>query len=162
VNEPLHVRELTPVDWSRVAEIYEEGIRTRSATFETAVPTWEHWNGRHLARPRIVAALGAEVVGWAALVPYSSRPCYAGVVENSVYVAERVRGQGVGLRLMTELCTQADALGIWTIQAGIFPENEASLALHERCGFRRIGVRERIGQLDGVWRDVVLLERRVP
>jgi L-amino acid N-acyltransferase YncA len=159
---PLRVRALTPADWSRVADIYREGILARNATFETEVPTRDHWDGRHLARPRIVAELHEKVVGWAALVPYSTRPCYAGVVEDSVYVAEAVRGRRVGLGLLTELVALADALGIWTIQAGIFPENEASLALHERCGFRRVGVRERIGQLDGVWRDVVLLERRVP
>ena len=155
------IRELLADDWPAVAAVYEEGIRTRNATFETAAPSWERWDARHLLRPRLVAE-DEGVVGWAALVPYSARPCYAGVVEDSIYVAERVRGRGIGHALLTELCGIADELGIWTIQAGIFPENEASLALHERCGFRRVGVRERIGQLDGAWRDVVLLERRVP
>jgi L-amino acid N-acyltransferase YncA len=158
----LLIRELRGDDWPAVAAVYEEGIRTRNATFETTAPSWEQWDARHLPRPRLVAADEEAVVGWAALVPYSARACYAGVVEDSIYVAERVRGRGIGHALLIELCTLADELGIWTIQAGIFPENEASLALHERCGFRRVGVRERIGQLDGAWRDVVLLERRVP
>ena len=156
------VRELRTSDFTAVAAIYEEGIRTRNATFETAAPSWQEWDTRHLPRPRLVAELDGEVVGWAALVPYSSRACYAGVAEDSVYVAATARGRGVGLALLTALCGLADASGIWTIQAGVFPENEASLALHERCGFRRVGLRERIGQLDGVWRDVVLLERRTP
>ena len=154
------VRELRTSDFTAVAAVYEEGIRTRNATFETAAPSWHEWDARHLSRPRLVAEVDGEVVGWAALVPYSSRACYAGVAEDSVYVAATARGRGVGLALLTALCGLADACGIWTIQAGVFPENEASMALHERCGFRRVGLRERIGQLDGVWRDVVLLERR--
>jgi L-amino acid N-acyltransferase YncA len=158
----LLIRKLEPRDWPAVAAVYEEGIRTRNATFETAAPSWRQWHAGHLAHPRLVADEGGEVVGWAALSPCSSRACYAGVAEDSVYVAERVRGRGVGRALLEELCAQADALGLWTIQTGIFPENEASLALHEGCGFRRVGVRERIARLDGIWRDVVLLERRGP
>jgi L-amino acid N-acyltransferase YncA len=158
----LILRELRQDDYSAVAAVFEEGIRTRNATFETAAPTWEEWDAAHLPQPRLVAEDGGTVVGWAALAPYSSRACYAGVAEDSVYVAEQARGRGVGRALLEELCARADALGIWTIQAGIVPENEASITLHERCGFRRIGVHERIGRLDGVWRDVVLLERRVP
>ena len=143
-----------------MAAVFEEGIRTGNATFETAAPCWAAWDERHLAEPRLAAELDGEVAGWAALVPYSSRACYAGVAEVSVYVAERVRGRGVGRALLSTLVARADALGLWTLQAGIFPENEASLRLHEACGFRRVGVRERIGRLDGVWRDVALLERR--
>jgi L-amino acid N-acyltransferase YncA len=156
------LRDLEREDYSAVVAVFEEGIRTRNATFETAAPSWAEWDAAHLPAPRLVAEDEGTVVGWAALTPYSSRACYAGVAEDSVYVAERARGRGVGRALLEELCARADVLGIWTIQAGIVPENEASLTLHERCGFRRIGVHERIGQLDGVWRDVVLLERRVP
>jgi L-amino acid N-acyltransferase YncA len=158
----LLIRGLRADDWPAVDAVYEEGIRTRNATVETAAPSWQEWDAAHLSEPRLVAEEEGEVIGWAALTPYSSRTCYAGVAEDSLYVAERMRGRGVGFALLSELCARADAIGLWTLQTGIFPENEASLALHERCGFRRVGVRERIGQLDGVWRDVVLLERRVP
>ena len=154
------IRELREDDWPAVAAVYEDGIRTRNATFETAAPSWGAWDAGHLPEPRIVAELDGEVVGWAALTPYSSRDVYRGVAEDSVYVAVRAQGRGIGRALLEELVTRAEADGIWTIQAGVFPENEASLRLHERCGFRRVGVRERIGEQDGVWRDVVLLERR--
>jgi L-amino acid N-acyltransferase YncA len=150
------------VDWPAVAAVYEEGIRTRLATFETAVPTWADWDASHLPGHRIVAEREGEIVGWAALGPVSGRCVYAGVTENSVYVAERARGQGVGRELLDALVRGADLDGIWTIQAGVFPENRASLALHRACGFRVVGVRERLGKLDGAWRDVVLLERRSP
>jgi len=154
------IRELREDDWPAVAAVYEDGIRTRNATFETAAPSWGAWDAGHLPEPRIVAELDGEVVGWAALAPYSERRCYAGVADESVYVAERARGRGIGRALLEALVVRSEAAGIWTLQAGIFPENEASLALHESCGFRRVGLRERLGQLDGVWRDVVLLERR--
>jgi L-amino acid N-acyltransferase YncA len=157
--EPV-VRELREADWPAVVAVYGEGIRTGNATFETAAPGWAEWDAGHLVASRLVAELEGEVVGWAALVPYSSRSCYAGVAEDSVYVAERARRRGIGRLLLSELVAQADRAGFWTLQAGIFPENEASLWLHEACGFRRVGIRRRIGQLDGVWRDVVLLERR--
>jgi len=156
----LLIRELREDDWLAVAAVYEDGIRSGLATFETEGPGWEQWDATHLPAPRLVAVVEGAVVGWAALTPYSSRWVYRGVAEDSVYVAERARGLGVGRALLEELVIRAEADGIWTIQAGIFPENTASLALHERCGFRRVGVRERIGELDGVWRDVVLLERR--
>ena len=154
------IRDLREDDWLAVAEIYEEGIRSGQATFETEAPGWERWNAAHLPGPRLVAELDGEVVGWAALTPYSSRHVYRGVAEDSVYVAQRAQGRGIGRTLLEELVARAEAEGIWTIQAGVFPENEPSLRLHERCGFRRVGVRERIGQQNGVWRDVVLLERR--
>jgi phosphinothricin acetyltransferase len=157
--KPL-VRELREDDWPSVADIYAEGVRSGQATFETEAPGWERWDAAHLPGPRLVAELDGEVVGWAALTPYSSRHVYRGVAEDSVYVAGRAQGRGIGRALLEELVARAGADGIWTIQAGVFPENEASLRLHERCGFRRVGVRERIGQHDGVWRDVVLLERR--
>ena len=156
------IRELEERDWPTVAVIYQQGITTRNATFETEVPSWEDWDGTHLSSPRLVAELDSEVVGWAALSPTSSRCCYAGVVENSVYVAEGARGKGVGSALLERLVAASEEAGIWTIKTGIFPENETSVRLHERCGFRVVGVHERLGRLDGVWRDVVLLERRSP
>ncbi len=154
------IRELVETDWPAVAAVFEEGIRTGNATFETAAPAWADWDAGHLAEPRLVAELDGEVVAWAALTPYSSRPCYAGVAGESVYVAERARGRSVGRALLAELVQRSERLGIWMLEAGVFPENAASLALHEACGFRRVGVRERIGKRDGAWRDVVLLERR--
>src|SRR2546423_3253396 len=159
---PAHeIRDLRPGDWPEVAVIYEAGIRTRDATFETAVPAWEEWDAGHLPRVRLVAVEGSAVVGWAALTRVSARACYAGVPEDSVYVAPSRQGQGVGRALLEELVARAEVEGIWTLQTSIFPENRASLALHLRCGFRVVGVRERIARLDGVWRDTVLLERRV-
>jgi L-amino acid N-acyltransferase YncA len=156
----MEIRAMRAEDWPAVREIYEQGIATRQATFETAAPTREVWDGGHLAEPRLVAEEGGEIVGWAALSPISRRPCYAGVAEGSVYVAEHARGRGLGHALLERLCADADAAGIWTIQTSIFPENVASLELHKRCGFRVVGTRERIAQLDGAWRDTVLLERR--
>src|SRR5438128_7740536 len=154
------IRDLRPGDWPEVAVIYEAGVRSRNATFETAVRSWEEWDAGHLARPRVVGVDAGEVVGWAALSPVSARACYAGVAEDSVYVAPGRQGRGIGRALPEELVARSEAEGIWTLQTSIFPENRASLALHQRCGFRVVGVRERIAQLDGVWRDAVLLERR--
>jgi L-amino acid N-acyltransferase YncA len=156
------IRELRPADWPAVAAIFAEGIETRNATFEVNLPSWEAWDRAHLAEHRLVAELEGEVVGWAALSPISERCVYAGVVEDSVYVAAAARGRGVGRELLTRLVESTDDAGIWTIQAGVFPENGASLALHRACGFRVVGTRERVGRLDGVWRDVLLLERRSP
>jgi L-amino acid N-acyltransferase YncA len=156
----MEIRNMRAEDWPAVLAIYEQGIATRQATFETASPGWDDWDAGHLAAPRLVAEEDGDVVGWAALSPVSPRPCYAGVAEGSVYVAEHARGRGLGHTLLEQLCADADAAGIWTIQTSIFPENTASIALHERCGFRVVGTRERIAQLDGVWRDTVLLERR--
>jgi phosphinothricin acetyltransferase len=156
----MTIRELQPADWPDVARIFEEGIRTGNATFETTAPTWEAWDAGHLADHRLVVTLDGDVVGWAALSAVSDRACYSGVAEHSIYVAERVRGLGFGRQLLAALVAAADAGGIWTLQSGVFPENEASLALHLSLGFRVVGVRERLGRLDGVWRDVVLLERR--
>jgi L-amino acid N-acyltransferase YncA len=155
----MEIRAMRAEDWPAVRTIYEQGIATRQATFETEAPAWQTWDAGHLDEPRLVAEEGA-VVGWAALSPVSGRACYAGVVEGSLYVAEGARGRGVGIALLARLCSDADAAGIWTIQTSIFPENVASLELHRRCGFRVVGTRERIAQLDGVWRDTVLLERR--
>ena len=156
----MQIRAMRAEDWPAVKAIYEQGIATRQATFETEAPAWEAWDAGHPAGLRLVAEEEGEVVGWAALSPVSRRACYAGVVEESVYVAEGARGRGTGIALLARLCSDADAAGIWTIQTAIFPENVASLELHRRCGFRVVGTRERIAQLDGVWRDTVLLERR--
>ncbi len=158
----MQLRPMRADDWPAVGAIYEQGIATRQATFETAVPSWDDWDAGHLAEPRLVAERDGEVLGWAALSPTSRRACYAGVTEGSVYVAEGARRQGIGLALLSALLTQADAAGIWTIQTAIFPENVASIELHRRCGFRVVGVHERIARLDGVWRDTVVLERRAP
>jgi len=151
---------MVPADWPRVAEIYAQGIATRQATFETEVPSWEEWDAGHREDLRLVAERDGEVVGWAAVSPVSQRPCYAGVVEDSVYVAVEARGQGVGTSLLRALIRDAEHVGIWTIQTSIFPENEVSISLHSRLGFRVVGVRIGIAQLDGAWRDTVLLERR--
>lgn len=147
-------------DWEAVRRIYLEGIATGDATFETDAPTWEEWDRRHRPDCRQVACNQGEVVGWAALSPYSSRHVYRGVAEESVYVASTARGLGVGKALLEALVVASEQAGVWTLQAGIFPENTASLAVHRACGFRAVGRRERIGQMDGVWRDVMLLERR--
>jgi L-amino acid N-acyltransferase YncA len=155
------LRELTREDWTAVADIYWDGMRDGLATFETEVPSWGEWDAAHLPEHRLVAELEGDVVGWAALSPASARRCYSGVAENSVYVAERVRGRGIGRMLLEALMTGARRAGIWTIQTSIFPENPASLALHERCGFRVVGTRERIAKRDGIWRDTVFLEVRL-
>jgi phosphinothricin acetyltransferase len=154
------IAEMTATHWPAVREIYAEGIATGNATFEAQAPDWALWDARHLPAPRLVAYLGPELVGWAALSPYSAREVYRGVAEVSVYVTAAARGRGVGRALLQELAARSEAAGIWTLQAGIFAENAASLALHRACGFRVVGRRERLGQMHGVWRDVMLLERR--
>ena len=155
------VRPLDPDDYPAVAAVFAEGIATGLATFETVPPTWEKWDANHLREHRFVAELDGEVVGWAAVVPYSRRAVYRGVGEESVYVAERARGRGVGRALLEAVIESARDGGVWTLQAGIFPDNLASLELHRRLGFREVGIRERIGRLNGVWRDVILLELRL-
>jgi phosphinothricin acetyltransferase len=156
----LILRPLLETDWPEVERIYAAGIASGNATFEEATPPWDTWDSHHLGGHRLVAIQAGEVSGWAALAPVSERECYAGVTEDSVYVAPRAHGLGVGTALLTRLVTDAELAGIWTIQAGIFPENEASIALHRRCGFEVVGVRHAIGRLHGSWRDVVLMERR--
>jgi L-amino acid N-acyltransferase YncA len=156
----LELRELRREDWPAVKAIFEQGIAGGNATFEAEAPSWEDWDRTHLEGHRVVALQGGEVVGWAALSAVSERCCYAGVAEDSVYVADEAQGRGVGRALLEDLLARAEADGFWTIQAGIFPENEASVELHKRCGFRVVGTRERLGHRDGAWRDVVLMERR--
>jgi phosphinothricin acetyltransferase len=157
----VEIRPMTAEDWPVVEAIYAEGIATRNATFETATPSWEEFDAGRLRAHRFVAVDDECLVGWAALSPTSSRACYAGVTEHSVYVTEGARGRGIGSALMAALLASADAGGIWTVQTSIFPENAASVALHERLGFRVVGRRERIAQLDGIWRDTILLELRL-
>ena len=151
---------MSPGDWPAVAAIFAEGIATRVATFETEPPDYDVFDASHHSEHRLVAVEDGRIVGWATLAPTSSRACYAGVAESSVYIAEDARGRGIGRALMEAVIANADAAGIWTIQAGMFPENAASVSLHEQLGFRLVGRFERIAQLDGVWRDTVLLERR--
>jgi phosphinothricin acetyltransferase len=148
-------------DWPAVASIFAEGIATGCATFETVVPSWRDWNAAHLPAPRLVARdANGHVVAWAALVPASRRACYAGVAELSVYVAARARGKGVGRALLDALVAASEAAGFWTLQAVVFPENGASIALHARCGFRLVGRRERIARNGSHWQDTLLFERR--
>jgi L-amino acid N-acyltransferase YncA len=162
------VDKMKDEDWNAVQSIYCEGIATGNATFETNVPEWEDWDRNHLRDCRLAARKGEQVIGWAALSPVSGRCVYAGVAEVSVYVAASARGKGAGKALLRALVEESERQGFWTLQAGIFPENVASIALHKRCGFREVGRRERLGQMrpaaksaaGGVWRDVVLMERR--
>jgi phosphinothricin acetyltransferase len=151
---------MEPDDWQSVAAIYGEGIKTGVATFETVVPAYEAWDAAHLPDHRLVAVSQGIVVGWAALSAVSQREVYRGVAEDTIYVAEAARRRGIGEALLRALASAAEHAGIWTLQAAVFPENAASFALHERCGFRVVGTRERLGKLDGAWRDVVLMERR--
>jgi phosphinothricin acetyltransferase len=154
------IEPMQPADWEEVKGIYLEGIATGHATFETSAPSWEQWDASHLAFARLAARQGETVVGWAALSPVSQRYVYGGVAEVSVYVSKSSRQSGVGRLLMDALIRESERHGIWTLQAGMFPENAGSLALHLKCGFRKVGTRERIGKLNGEWRDTILLERR--
>jgi L-amino acid N-acyltransferase YncA len=154
------VRDLRSGDWLEVARIYEEGIATGNATFETEIPSWEAWDAGHLTEHRFVAVEAGRVVGWIALASVSARACYAGVAEVSAYVAADARGEGVGGELLAALISSSEQGGIWALQTGVFPENEGSFRLLRRFGFRVVGIHERIGRLHGVWRDVVLVERR--
>ena len=160
--ETIRIETMTADDWPAVRAIYEAGIETGMSTFETVAPTWEAWDAAHRQDCRLVARnVEGRVVGWTAVSPVSPRRVYAGVVEESVYIAADARGRGIGAQLLQALVEASESVGIWTIQAGIEIRNVASLRLHENVGFRRIGVRERIGRdATGQWRDVVLLERR--
>lgn len=158
----MNISALLPEHWEAVKEIYSEGIATGNATFQTSVPSWEEWDSAHTAVPRLVAIENGKVWGWAALTPVSGRCVYGGVGEVSVYVSAKARGKGLGKLLLQSLVTESEKAGFWTLQAGIFPENAASIALHTSIGFRIIGTREKIGRMDGRWRDTVLLEKRSP
>ena len=156
----MEIIPMLPAHWEEVKRIYEEGIATGNATFQTAAPAWEEWNDAHLQTCRLVAIDNDTVIGWAALTPVSGRCVYAGVAEVSVYVAAAVRGKGIGSLLLRALIKASEKNNLWTLQAGIFPENKSSIKMHEANGFRIIGTRERIGKMNGTWRDTVLLERR--
>ena len=156
----LIFRKLTFSDWEEVSKIYSEGLDTGNATFETNVPDWNDWDNGHLSDGRIVAEKDGKVVGWSALSPVSSRCVYGGVAEVSVYVSSEYKGQKIGTRLLERLIKDSEDMGIWTLQAGIFPENKGSIIIHKKLNFREVGFREKIGKLNGIWRDTILLERR--
>lgn len=160
VKAHVTIKPMGAADWPHVKAIYLEGIVTGNATFETGAPSWEEWDRAHLGFARLVAESEDTIAGWAALSAVSQRCVYGGVAEVSVYVAQSFRGMGVGRKLLEELIATSEENGIWTLQAGMFPENSASRALHKRLGFREVGRRERIGKLNGVWRDTILFERR--
>jgi L-amino acid N-acyltransferase YncA len=156
----IEIYPMLPNHWKDVARIYEQGIQTGFATFEKEIPTWEKWNEAHLERCRLVAKYPKEILGWAALSPVSSRCVYGGVAEVSIYIAANQRGKNIGNILLQELIVESEKNNLWTLQSGIFPENIGSIKLHENHGFRQIGFREKVGKLDGVWKDNVLFERR--
>lgn len=156
----VEIVHLTQEHWAAVQEIYRAGIASGNATFETEVPEWEQWDAKHLRFARLVILVDGEVKGWAALSPVSTRRVYRGVAENSVYVAPNAQGLGLGRLLLDRLINESEINGVWTLQNSIFPENVASLNLHRSFGFREVGRRERIAQLDGVWRDTIFMERR--
>lgn len=156
----IKIETMKAIDWEQVRDIYIEGIETGNATFQQEAPTWEEWDMSHLFECRFVARSEGDVLGWCALTPVSSRCVYRGVAEVSVYVGVKSQGRGVGSLLMDELVRASEENGIWTLQSGIFPENTGSIYLHKKFGFREVGVRERIGKMNGVWRDNLFFERR--
>ena len=156
-----NIEEMKSTDWEQVKNIYLEGIKTGIATFQTEAPTWENWDKGHLNICRFVARSANDILGWIALSPTSSRDCYKGVVEISIYVGEKYKMYGIGTTLLTNLIKQSEENGIWTLYCAIIRENTASIAMHKKCGFREIGVREKVAKMDnGIWHDVVLMERR--
>lgn len=160
MNSNLVIEHMKETDWKQIRAIYEEGINGGNATFDTESPDWDSWNAKYLKECRLVVREDEKVLGWAALIPVSSKNAYSGVAELSIYLSSESTGKGIGKRLLQILIAESEANGFWTLQSGIFPENAASINLHKKAGFREVGVRERIGKLNGVWRDVVLLERR--
>ncbi|MGI6097200.1 MAG: GNAT family N-acetyltransferase [Dethiobacteria bacterium] len=155
------IREMRFEDWQQVKEIYRQGIETGISTFESEVPSWQEWDAAHIRSCRLVACRDGEILGWAALSPVSSRAVFSGVAEVSIYVGAEYRGQGFGKALLTKIIACSENEGYWTLQAEIFAENKASMELHKRCGFRVVGVREKIGRMkNGEWRDLTILERR--
>jgi phosphinothricin acetyltransferase len=153
-------RPMIESDWSQVGEIYKHGIDTGNATFETEIPNWDKWNSGHIQACRIVAVTENEIIGWAALVPFSTRKVYSGVAEVSIYISNKYQGLKIGSKLLKQLTVESEKNGFWTLQAGVFPQNKSSLKILQNNGFRIVGYREKIGQMKGMWRDTVLLERR--
>lgn len=158
----MEILDMQEVHSKDVQRIFEEGINTGNATFETSAPSWKEWDEAHLREPRLVVMEDDKVLGWAALTPVSGRCVYAGVAEVSIYLSEKARGKGIGKMLLKALIEKSEDLGIWTLQAGIFPENTVSIKIHEACGFSLVGIRKKIGKMKEQWRDVALLERRSP
>jgi L-amino acid N-acyltransferase YncA len=156
----ISIREMKDQDWPDVKDIYQQGIATGDATFESEAPDWEQWDKYHLSDCRLVAESEDKIVGWAALSPVSTRCVYEGVAEVSLYIKDSFRGRGIGTILLKETIEESQRAGIWTLQSGTFPANVASIALQKACGFREVGIREKIGCMNGKWRDVVLMERR--
>lgn len=156
----VYIERMISSDWPSVAQIYQQGIETGCATFEKEVPDWDSWNESHIGSCRLVAKREGNIVGWAALSPVSSRCVYGGVAEVSVYVEVNCRGDKIGEKLLLKLISESEKEGFWTLQSGMFPDNVASIKIHEKAGFRKIGFRERIGQLDGVWKDNIVMEKR--
>jgi phosphinothricin acetyltransferase len=156
----MEIIKLQKDHYPRIAEIYLQGISTGNATFQTAAPVWDDWDKSHLPHSRVIALVEKKIAGWAALSPVSSRCVYAGVGEVSIYVGEKFRGNAVGKTLFAALIKESEENNIWTLQSGIFPENTGSIKLHEMFGFRQIGYRERIGQMNGIWRNNIIMERR--
>lgn len=155
------IDEMKQSDWEQVANIYLGGIKTGLATFQTEVPTWESWNNGHISLCRLVARSGDNVLGWAVLSPTSSRCVYAGVAEVSIYIGEKYKGQGVGTHLLNNLIQLSEENGFWTLQSGIIRDNLASISLHRKCGFREVGIREKVAKMHNEkWMDVVFMERR--
>jgi phosphinothricin acetyltransferase len=154
------ISPMLPEDWPVVRRIYAEGLATGRATFDTEIPEWEIWDAGHLAAPRLVARHDGEVVGWAALGPVSSRPCYRGVAEVSIYVAGGAQGRGAGRMLLEALVTASETAGLWTLHSSIHADNDVSVRLHQRCGFRVVGRRERIARRADGWADTIIMERR--
>ena len=156
----IFFRPMKSGDWIAVADIFKQGMETNNATFDKVIPTWEEWDKAHITSCRIIAEKENEVIAWAALLPVSPRVCFSGVAELSIYVDSKHRGLNVGSMLLKQLILESEKEGFWTLHAGIFPENIASIKLHKSLNFREIGYREKIGKMNNVWRDIVLLERR--
>lgn len=156
----IEIKHMEPQDWESVSKIYKKGIDAKNATFETEIPTWNQWNDAHIISCRLIATIHNVIVGWAALSPVSIREVYKGVAEVSIYVDIAQSGKGVGFKLLEKLISESEKAGFWTLQSGIFPNNNASLRIHEKLGFRKIGYREKIGKRDGAWHDNILMERR--